>query len=351
MIEDLKADSARWENERRQQASARNSGGTYASRDREPYSRNSNTPPASYRNSEVHAHRRDYGPSDPGGYGDSHGYDNQPRYPGSGAPGYSGAAGNHSYGPGPQQGGYAGGPSAGAFPPPPNQYGQPAGAFPSTLPGADTRYATGASGGMNPPFGPQDPPYVSTGVSYAATSAPAPFPADTFGRTDPMVGAPRDRLGNNPATTVAQPRGSTYHTAGGPSGAYPGAATGGPYYPQAPPAAYPTQPLDPFHGRRPYSDSEPSPSALATSSPDYTMGGTNDAPYGYRGPHSVHDQYEDPSTQPRTASTGTSTQQVAANSGAPVRRNDRDRDRDRAERDREAERHAAERRHQHAARR
>ncbi|KAG5793233.1 hypothetical protein H9Q69_007711 [Fusarium xylarioides] len=84
MIEDLKADSARWDSERRAQTSRNTSG-------------------VQYRYSETHQSRQHHGPTegpyqtDP--YARDPGFDG-PRYPGTGAPGYTGAAGSYgqSYG-------------------------------------------------------------------------------------------------------------------------------------------------------------------------------------------------------------------------------------------------------------
>lgn len=70
MIADLKADSARWEAERRQTASrGQPSGGEY-SRDAKDI-RNSNTPLVEYRSSTTHQSRQYYGPTDAAstGYG------------------------------------------------------------------------------------------------------------------------------------------------------------------------------------------------------------------------------------------------------------------------------------------
>ncbi|KAH8672453.1 hypothetical protein BGZ61DRAFT_537085 [Ilyonectria robusta] len=78
MIEDLKADSARWDSERRAQTSR-------------------NTTGVQYRYSETHQFREHHGPTeasyqqDP--YAGDSGFDG-PRYPGTGAPGYTGTAGS-----------------------------------------------------------------------------------------------------------------------------------------------------------------------------------------------------------------------------------------------------------------
>lgn len=101
MIEDLKADSARWDAERRAQTSSRNApGGSFASRDASglPARPSSNSPVVQYRMSETHQSRQHHGPtegpfqSDP--YAREAAFDG-PRYPGTGAPGYTGAAGSY----------------------------------------------------------------------------------------------------------------------------------------------------------------------------------------------------------------------------------------------------------------
>ena len=86
MIDDLKADSLRWDKERRAQT-ARSStpGGSFISRDASgvPARLSSNSPIGQYRQSETHQSRQHFGPSESDGY---------PRYPGSGSGGFIGAA-------------------------------------------------------------------------------------------------------------------------------------------------------------------------------------------------------------------------------------------------------------------
>jgi hypothetical protein len=100
MIDDLKADSARWDNERRAQTS-RNStpGGIFGSREAVslPPRLLSNSPVGQYRASETHQFRQQSGPTADGPYqSDPYGRDapsfDSPRYPGTGSHGYSGAS-------------------------------------------------------------------------------------------------------------------------------------------------------------------------------------------------------------------------------------------------------------------
>lgn len=127
MIDDLKADSARWEAERRQQA-ARNA-------------------PSGYRDSATHNARQHHGPTSDsvgtGGYPDSRdAYDTPTRYPGSLAPGYSGNAGGY------QQ------PQAQA------QYPTSGGYYPAQAAPRDTRFAE------PPSFGNVDQPYITTQANF-----------------------------------------------------------------------------------------------------------------------------------------------------------------------------------------
>ncbi|KOS22330.1 hypothetical protein ESCO_001591 [Escovopsis weberi] len=223
MIEDLKADSARWDRERRAQTARSSSG-------------------VQYRYSETHQSRQHHGPTDPPYRDDPYARDSpydQPRYPGTGAPGYTGAAG--TYQPPPQ--GYAP-PSGGAYGP--GGGGGPAGVGPGAYqqaqqsPGPqDPRYITPQGGPpmMSQAYQGPDQPYVSTG----ANMPPRMYP------TDPYAGARPGPAGPVPpqpmyasAAPVAPPQ------AGYPAPAYP--------YPGQPPAGAPPpyamqQPQDPFFGR------------------------------------------------------------------------------------------------------
>ncbi|KXH53204.1 transcription factor RfeG [Colletotrichum salicis] len=223
MIDDLKADSARWEAERRQQAARNSSGGTFASRDATALlSRRSNSPTAGYRQSETHSARQHYGPTDSTGYPDvgRDSYESTPRYPGSQAPGYSGNSAQ----------GYSG--STPSYQQqPPSSYssgGYPYSGQPD--PRADPRYA--GQGQMGQGYG--EPPYIATAANMAARSN---YPADSYGAGQP----------SRTPTSMAPPQGGPAYPSGSqvPAG-YP---TG--YYPPSTPASYGSTPVasDPLYGR------------------------------------------------------------------------------------------------------
>ncbi|KAI1851262.1 hypothetical protein JX265_001622 [Neoarthrinium moseri] len=211
MIEDLKADSARWDQERRQQT-ARNPVGVQ------------------YRNSATHESRQYYGPT--GGadstYQDNSrdSYDATPRYPGTGSAGYSGASGGYppqSYGG--NQGGYGG--QGGYTTAQPQQFAQSP---------ADVSYPGGAAmsgSGFGQPSA--ERPYTQTGAHMAVRGGDTPM----YGTNDPYAASPRDRI---PVTTMAQGR-PTYVTSGPPpSQGFPAAAFSGSQF-------VPTDSRDPFYGR------------------------------------------------------------------------------------------------------
>ncbi|RCI13942.1 hypothetical protein L249_8184 [Ophiocordyceps polyrhachis-furcata BCC 54312] len=199
MIEDLKADSARWENERR--AQTRNTG-------------------VQYRYSETHQSRQHHGPTEnpfpPDPYNRDGGYEN-PRYPGTGAPGFTGASAPYSSPPPPQQqqqqqqpyqtssgGPYAVGyqqnqqvPSSERF-----QSGQPASML---RPGYQTS---------------QDPPYIGTGAN---------LPHSGYASSN-------EHYGSRLSATVSAPPQPLYASAPPSQPPYP--ATSSPFqqYPNQPPA-------------------------------------------------------------------------------------------------------------------
>ncbi|KAI1420724.1 hypothetical protein F5Y12DRAFT_93754 [Xylaria sp. FL1777] len=245
MIQDLKADSARWDQERRQQSANRSNagGGTIASNGL--FIRSSNTPPVQYRNSDIHQLRQHYGPTEtsyPGNAGNDP-FDNGPRYPGSGASGYTGAASSYSQyaaSPGgyPQQGYTA---NTAQFAPPP---------------GNVASYGTGHSV-ATPGYGQtaQDPPYNIVGANLRAGTQTQ---ADPYGN-DPYVGSrgdprvdPRDQ--RIPVTSTMAPARATYATAGPSANQAFASGQNANYYPQSATstsASYSpaVQPGDPFYGR------------------------------------------------------------------------------------------------------
>ncbi|KAM0414610.1 hypothetical protein ACHAPT_013549 [Fusarium lateritium] len=210
MIEDLKADSARWDSERRAQTSRNTSG-------------------VQYRHSETHQSRQHHGPTegpyqtDP--YARDAGFDN-PRYPGTGAPGYTGAAGSYpqAYG-STSSGAYGGYPQTQQSPPP-----------------TDARYSsTPASGSvLNQAYQTAQDTYMAMGANRSS-----------------QRGYASDPYANQMATSAAAAQQAAYATAAPTQAGYPAAAAPYPYSGQVPLAAassYPTmQPQDPFYGRGAYS--------------------------------------------------------------------------------------------------
>ncbi|KAJ4147350.1 hypothetical protein LMH87_001880 [Akanthomyces muscarius] len=219
MIEDLKADSARWDSERRSQTSR-------------------NTPGVQYRYSETHQSRQHHGPTEHPPFQqqqqqqqdhfNSRDSFETAKYPGSGAPGYTGATGHF-----PQQQTYAQttpGPSYGNY-----QQG-PSGANP------DPRYPSPANqpGLMNPGFqAPQEVPYVNTG----AHMTPRYPPNDGFS-------------GPRGGSSGPGPQQSMYSTSGPPQQGYPqhsGApyqySNQGPHPGSGQQYSSSIQPQDPFYGR------------------------------------------------------------------------------------------------------
>ncbi|KAI1779335.1 hypothetical protein F4818DRAFT_438113 [Hypoxylon cercidicola] len=219
MIEDLKADSARWDQERRQQSASR-----------------SNAAGVQYRNSDTHQSRQYYGPTESGfssadpnrdPYGDA-----TPRYPGTGSAGYTGAAGSYA-----------------------SQY--PQGGY-STQQGYTTQsqFQPQSGGVAYPPMSApgfsqpgQDPPFQLVGADSRVATNPQPM------YNDPYSGArdPRDRT---PITTMAASR-TTYATSAPAPQGYPSSASGSGYFSSNPPSQTPVyaqtvQPADPFYGRGAY---------------------------------------------------------------------------------------------------
>ncbi|QPC58777.1 hypothetical protein HYE67_001008 [Fusarium culmorum] len=222
MIEDLKADSARWDSERRAQTSRNTSGGTIASRNvGVPPRHSSNSPVVQYRYSETHQSRQHHGPTegpyatDP--YARDSGFDGGPRYPGTGAPGYTGAAGSYSQSYGGSSSGFAGYAQAQQSPPP-----------------ADARFSsTPAAAVMNTPYTAGQSPYVDVGTNQR------PRGYDAYAN-------------QAAAAAAAAAQQQAYATSAPSQPGYPATAAYQ-YSGQAPPTGYTMQPQDPFYGRGAYS--------------------------------------------------------------------------------------------------
>ncbi|KAI1820087.1 hypothetical protein F4861DRAFT_533969 [Xylaria intraflava] len=269
MIQDLKADSSRWDLERRQQSANRSTagGGTIASNG--VFIRSSDNLPVQYRNSDIHQARQYHGPTEStysAGNTGNDPFDNGLRYPGTGSSGYNGAASSYPQQYGASPGGYtqqAYPPNSGQFaPPPPGNVGSYGSGHSVAAPG----YSQAA----------QDPPYNIVGADFRAGSRSQtdPYAGDPYGASrDPRVD-PRDQ--RIPVTTAMPPARATYATAGPssiPGASVPGYPASGPNTSYYPPNAtsssgpYPpstqVQPGEPFYGRA-HSDYLASPGGTAT---------------------------------------------------------------------------------------
>ncbi|KAI1433526.1 hypothetical protein GGR50DRAFT_705357 [Xylaria sp. CBS 124048] len=245
MIQDLKADSARWDAERRQQSANRNTGGgTTASNG--VFVRSSDTLAAQYRDSGIHQARQYNGPTDSGySTGNSGGdpFDNGPRYPGTGSSGYAGAASSY-----PQQyGASSGGYMQQGYPPNSGQFAPPSGAAPY---GSGHSVATAGYGQVA-----QDPPYNIVGANLRAGSqSQDPYGNDHYGASRDPMGDPGDQ--RIPVTSAMQSNRPTYTTSGpSPVSGYPTPGPNTDYYPPnatsgsgsySQPA--PVQPGEPYYG-------------------------------------------------------------------------------------------------------
>ncbi|KAI0130559.1 hypothetical protein BJ170DRAFT_682007 [Xylariales sp. AK1849] len=280
MIEDLKADSSRWDAERRQQTGRNPVGGTIASRNvNGVFMQKSNSPVVQYRNSDTHQSRQYYGPTE-GANPQDHArdsYDATPRYPGTGNAGYQGASGSpypaQSYG---NQGGYGG------------QQGyttvQQSQHFPPSP--AEVSYSGGASMAGSG-FGQPERPYTGVNANMAVRGGDTPmYGTDAY---------PRDN--RIPVTSMSQGR-PTYVTSGPPAQqGFAVTSSGAGYYPQQNAASASAgfaavQPQDPFYGRA--------------------------SPAGNPAAYSAHDQQYETTPVPRSSAPPSNTQM--ATSGPSSRR-------------------------------
>lgn len=230
MIDDLKADSARWEQERRAKSSRNASGGINAPREslNSPYSRQSNSPTVQYHHSDTYARRQQGGPSDQNVYGNPRDYDPSQRspHPGPDGPGYG-------YPPQPPGGQYMQQPPQGGYP------SGNSGAYPSGgYPGAPKTFSQPDSG--FPPNGQQGMSYQQGQDSWVHGAArpvayrePSQYPPGGMGSRDHMMTTPPSQ-GSYPPPQHSQP-------------GYPPA--GGDYYNAQPGAGYQSMPQDPHYGR------------------------------------------------------------------------------------------------------
>lgn len=285
MIADLKADSARWEQERRN-----HSGGTKTSRDPSELlttRSKSNSPTARYSDSQNRfsgAASSQYdtsgAPYPSGSKRDS--YSSVPRYPGSDAPGYSASVGLDN-----RQPGYSGQyPAQAAFPP-------------QTT---DNRFATPAPAGASP-YGAQA--YPSHPTNAQAPEAPYIsgghyMPRQTDYQDPRMVDASSSRAYPTPGAAYGT-QGQQYYSA-----------------PHAQPS-YPAQAGEPFVSRQSYP---------ATTQADYVGSPAGQPAYQDQYEPQYENQTSSPPPRP-VASTSTSTQAQTGNSGSShTRRGERERDRE-----------------------
>ncbi|GAP89963.2 putative transcription factor [Rosellinia necatrix] len=230
MIQDLKADSARWDQERRQQSANRsNAGGG-----------------VQYRNSDIHQLRQHYGPTDSSYPGTAGGdpFDNAPRYPGTGTSGYTGAASSYPQQYAAAQGGY----TQSGYTANTSQFAPSPGNVPPYGSGHSVTTAGFGQTSSNPPYN-----IVDHNLRAGTQTQADPYGNDPYGASRDPRGDPRDQ--RVPVTTTMAPARATYTTTGPPSTqAFAPQGQSSNYYPQGTTSAsapYPpaVQPGDPFYGR------------------------------------------------------------------------------------------------------
>ncbi|RNJ60892.1 hypothetical protein D7B24_004980 [Verticillium nonalfalfae] len=309
MIDDLKADSARWEAERRQQASrnAPSTAGTLASKSAKGQpSRHSNSPILGYRDSATHNARQHFGPTTEtaGGYSDGRDPYDAPRYPGSQAPGYSGNSGSY-----PSQGGGSAHASV------QSSYGSTGGyQYPpqnaTYSPQPDPRYPASQTAS----YGPPDIPYTNVSVNSVNSAMRQqyndPYGSSQAGQRIPAATAP------GPGQAYGQQAAAAY---GGAPGYYPqqqAAASYGSSQAQAP---------DTIYGR---GASSPNPLTSTRKPSDYVASPAG-APQAFS---SAQGQQYASNPTPRAAASSSSSTQMASSAASHSRREREPTDRHRASR-------------------
>lgn len=290
MIADLKADSARWDQERRN-----HSGGTLTSHDSSAFfmrSSKSNSPPARYSDSQNRFSGAGLSQYDTSGAiypsGPSRdSYESVPRYPGSDAPGYSASTASQPYHQDNRQSGY------GAY-------------QPSAYPTQQSPYV-GAQYQTQPPTNPvSDSPYYSA-ANMLVAAPPSQQPQHHRSQDpyqDSRIAPPSSR---DPYSNPAPVYGGQ-----GVQGQIPSS-----YYQSAYP---PQQPGDAFAGRQPYGS--------GTSQADYQPSTTSQVPM-YDRQYEPQPQYENQTPPPSRPVASSSSQAQTGHSGSShARRSDRERDRD-----------------------
>ncbi|KAK8074263.1 hypothetical protein PG994_005162, partial [Apiospora phragmitis] len=287
MIEDLKADSARWDQERRQQTARNPVGGTIASAG--VYVQKSNSPVVQYRNSDTHQSRQYYGPTEGANQYSDASRDNYdagaPRYPGTGSAGYNGASSNSGYPGSSPYAGQSGGYGQQAYTTGQPQFAQsPQDSYPSGASMPGTGFTQAPSGGR---------PYEVVGAHRTVAPSSGDYGANVAYTTGPR-GEPI------PATTMVQGR-PVYVTSGPPG--QPGFTTSsGAYYSSNPPSGpagfSAAQPVDSFYGRA--------------------------SPAGAQAFASTHDSQYETAPPPRNSAQPSSTQAPSSGSSARHNRDSRD---------------------------
>lgn len=292
MIADLKADSARWDQERRN-----HSGGTLTSHDSSAFlmrSSKSNSPPARYSDSQNRFSGAGLSQYDTSGAPYSNGssrdsYESVPRYPGSDAPGYSASTASQPYHQDNRQSGYGGSYQQSPYPSQAQDNRFPAGSA-SVYGGGQPGYSNSHPTNIQQ----MDPhPYYAAGANLTVAQPPHHRPQDPY------------QDSRDPSRSYATPA-SAY----GPSSQA--------YYPP-PQGAYPPQPVDAFAGRQPY----------GSTSQAEILGSTSSQAPMYDRQYEPQPQYENQTPPPSRPVASSSSQAQTGHSGSShSRRSDRERDRD-----------------------
>lgn len=295
MIADLKADSARWEQERRN-----HSGGTLTSHDSSAFfmrSSKSNSPPARYSDSQNRFSGAGLSQYDTSGViypsGPSRdSYESVPRYPGSDAPGYSASTGSQPYHQDNRQSGYGGQYPQATFSQAPDTRTYPQ----QPVPGSSSVYG-GQAYSNHPTNNVPDPvPYYSGGMSVVSPQSQHRPQVYQESRIDAS-----SRSAYAPSSYGASDQQAYY---------------GGGQYPMNPQSQ--PQPLDASFGRQAYG-----------STSQAEMLGTSGQVPMYDRQYEPQPQYDNQTPPPSRPVASSSSQAQTGHSGSShSRRSDRERDRD-----------------------
>lgn len=293
MIEDLKADSARWEQERRAKSSRNASGGINAPRDSSNpiYSRKSNSPTTvQYHHSDTYARRQRGGPSESIPFGTGREFD-APPHDGPGYPGYPQQGGSGQFIQQPPQAGYSSGNQGNAYP-----TGYPTG--PNQYPQQDPNY--GPSGQSNLAYAQNQDTWVHAAARPVNPGYREPPYNTGIGTRDHMMTTPPQQ-GNYPPPP------------------HPQAGYGGQdFYNPPSGGSYQTMAQDPHYGRGGGAYQERAPSAPLTKPTERfgSVAPTQPTPevYGTQGPMQGQmqgQQYDDPNRNHKNQGSGPPRRQEA----------------------------------------